>query len=64
MTATDKQGVWTQQIAPGFTMLVDTNNNLVMVTTPDEPINYPFPDGVSISDIEWVESEIKKRYDL
>jgi hypothetical protein len=64
MTATDQKGVWTQQIAPGFTMLVDTNSNLVMVTTPDEPINYSCPDGISISDISWIESDIKKRYNL
>lgn len=62
MQATATKGVWTQDIREGYKMLVDTNNNIVMVTTPGGPVNYPFPDGITISDVEYVKADIIKKF--
>jgi hypothetical protein len=65
MKATAISGVWKEEIKKGYTMLVDTNHNIVTVKTPNNrPLRYEIPEGITIDDVVRIREEVIKNYNL
>lgn len=61
MNAAEIKGVWSEKLTPKLTMVCDTIRNRIRIvnTDNDKPaINYDFPEGIKISDVESIRKSI------
>ena len=61
MNATATSGVWSEKLTPKLTMVCDTIRNRIRIVNTDQEkpaINYDFPEGIKISDVQSIRESI------
>jgi hypothetical protein len=65
MEATATHGIWKETISEGYDMIVNTNHNVITISTPnDNPVKYDLKDGITIDDVVRIREEARINFGL